>query len=93
MSGAVSLLANATVTGAGVTWPGGTGVFTAAGTFGGTIVALEVLGPDGATWLNAGSDGTLTAAGMCAFDLPQGQIRASITGGTPAGIYALAAKV
>jgi hypothetical protein len=62
MSGAVSLLANATVTGAGVTWPGGTGVFTAAGTFGGTIVALEVLGPDGATWLNAGSDGTLTAA-------------------------------
>jgi hypothetical protein len=93
MSGAVTLLSNASATGAGVTWPGGTGVFTVAGTIGGATVALEVLGPDGATWLNAGSDGTLTAAGMCAFDLPQGQIRASVTGGTPSGVYARATEV
>jgi len=92
MSGSVILLANASATGNGVTWPGGDGEFVVAGTFGGATVALEVLGPDGTTWINAGSDGTLTAAGVCAFSLAQGQIRASVTGGTPSGIYATAAR-
>lgn len=93
MSGSVTLLANASATGSGVVWPGGEGMFVVAGTFGGATVALEVLGPDNATWINAGADGTLTAAGVCAFSLPQGQIRASVTGGTPSGLYACAARI
>lgn len=93
LGSSVDLLVNASATGATVQWQGGRGVFTAAGTFGGATVSLEFLGPDTATWIAMGTDTTLTAAGGGLFDFPQGQIRASVTGGTPSGIYAHAARV
>lgn len=92
---------NAAAIGAAAGWNGGRGVLTVAGAFGGTSVTLEYLGPDGATWLPVrvlapdGSQTTvaLVGAGMFAFDLPPGQIRARANGGAPAGLYALAARV
>jgi hypothetical protein len=81
-----TLLSNATATGAAATWGGGAGVFIVVGTFTGATVALETLGPDGATWV--ASQAGLTANGVQRFVLPPGQIRASVTGGTPSGLYA-----
>lgn len=87
------LLSNASATGSAVVWDGGTGVFSAAGTFSGATVTLQFMGPDGATWIAAGVDTTLTTAGAGGFILPPGRIRAEITGGPPSGMYAQADKV
>ena len=84
----LNLLIRASSTGDAYLWPGGTGMFSAAGTFGGATVKLQFLGPDGATWIDAGLETTLTAAGGALFDLPQCQIRAAVSGGTPSGLYA-----
>lgn len=89
----VELLSNASATGSSQIWYGGRGTFVAAGTFSGATVKLQLLGPDGSTWIDAGEFTTLTAAGAGNFDLPQGQIRAAVTGGPPSGMYAVAVTV
>lgn len=80
------LLDNASATGNPVRWNGGRGVFSAVGTFGGGSVTLQYLGPDGSTWITAAT--ALTAAGLVAFELPPGQIRAAVV--TATGVYARA---
>jgi hypothetical protein len=80
------LLSNASATGTGTTWGGGRGVFSLAGTVGGATITLQYLGPDGTTWLTGAT--ALTAIGLIAFELPPGQIRAAVSGGAPAGLYA-----
>ena len=85
-----TLLDNASATGSAVTWGGGTGVFMLAGTVGGATVTLQVLGPDGVTWLPAPNSTALTAVGCAFFVLPPGSIRADVSGGTPSGLYASA---
>lgn len=100
-SAGVSLIFNAAATGTWVAWPGGQGVAAFAGTFGGTTATLEYLGPDGATPIpvaamsDAGVQTTvaLTAAGTIGFILPPGQIRATLTGGTPSAFFARADRV
>lgn len=90
-NGAFDLLSNASATGSAVRWPGGEGTFTVVGTFGGTTVALQYLGPDGTTWIGVdATDASFTAAGMCGFVLAPGQIRAAVTGGSPSALYAKA---
>jgi len=93
MTDASALIENGSATSPSVHWGGGRGVFSAAGTFSSATVSLQVLGPDGATWLDAGVDTTLTAAGLGVFDLPDCYIRASVSGGSPSGLYARAARV
>lgn len=88
----VDLLNNASATGAEIIWPGGRGLFAADGTFGGGTVKLQFFGPAG-NWLDAGTYTTLTAAGGGNFDLPQGLIRAAVSGGTPSGLYAYACVI
>lgn len=88
----VDLLTNASTTGDSFIWPGGRGLFAADGTFGGATVKLQFLGPAN-NWIDAGNYTTLIAAGGGVFDLPQGQIRANITGGTPSGLFAYACTV
>lgn len=89
----LELLINASATGSAIFWPGGTGTFSVAGTFGGATVTLQFLGPDGSTWIAAGSDTTLTAAGGGNFTLASGNIRVSVSGGSPSGLYATAKVV
>lgn len=93
ITASVELLKNAAATGAGFAWPGGRGVFSAAGTIGGATISLQFLGPDGSTWIDAGAGTTLLAAGAGVFELPPCQIRAAVTGGAPAALYAQAARV
>jgi hypothetical protein len=83
----LDLLANASATGASMTWRGGKGSFLVRAASYGTVT-LQFLGPDGTTWIAAGSDTTLTADGGGNFELPPGQIRAAISGAT--GVYAKA---
>lgn len=89
----MQLLENAAATGDAAQWGGGMGVFTAAGTFSGATVTLQYLNADGSTWSAMGSDTTLTSAGGGMFVYPPGQIRASISGGPPSGMYAQAEQV
>lgn len=94
MAERIILLDNAGATGTAKQWPGGAGVFTVTGTFGGATVKLQQLGPDGTTWLDiSGGDATLTAPGQGGFVLPEGRIRASVSGGTPSGLDAVANEV
>lgn len=100
-SAGTTLLFNAAATGQYVRWEGGYGVATFAGTFGGTSATVEYLGPDNATGIpvaamsDAGVQTTvaLTAAGTIGFMLPPGRIRAVLTGGTPAAMFAQADRV
>lgn len=89
----VELLTAASSTGAGRTWNGGAGAFMVAGTLGGATVSLQVLGPDGATWIAVGDEASFDSAGICGFSLPPGQIRAAVSGGSPSGLYASAATL
>lgn len=86
-----TLLSNASATGTAVQWPGGKGAFMLAGTVSGATVTLQILGPDGATWLTGAT--ALTAVGISVFDLPCGQIRALVASGTPSGLYAVALPI
>lgn len=64
---------------------GGDYCFAAAGTFGGSTVGLDMLGPDGATWIavrDISGPIALTAAGAVIVSLPAGAYRASISGGS-----------
>jgi hypothetical protein len=88
------LLSNASATGgsASIGRPGRY-VVSVAGTFGGATVALQMLGPDGSTWLGLGTDATFTAAGVAALQLPTGVYRMAVTGGAPSGLYANLSRV
>lgn len=87
-----NLLNNASATGEAVTNSGGTYVITADGTFGGTTLQLQLLSPDGTSWISVAS-GTFTAEGSFVCDLPAGSIRMLVTGGTPSALYADAKKI
>jgi hypothetical protein len=88
MVGRLDLLSDEAATGASKIWPGGTGKFAAEGTFDGATVSLQHKLPNG-TWADAGPYTTLTAAGAGLFELPAGEIRAAVTGGSsPDALYA-----
>lgn len=84
----IPLIVNGSATSAQKTWDGGDGEFEVTGTFGGATVSLQVVGPDGSTLLDVGADTTLTAAGGGAFRLGPGLIQATVSGGSPSGLYA-----
>lgn len=87
-----NLLTNASATGEGIAVGGGAYVISADGTFGGTTLQLQLLSPDGASWL-AIANATFTAEGSLVVDLPDGVIRMAVTGGTPSALYAHAGLV
>jgi hypothetical protein len=93
MSLDVVLLSNEAATGTARQWPGGSGTFFCVGTFSGATVSLEVLMPDGSTWLALGSSTTITAAAIVPITtLAPCQIRCSVASGSPAGLYATAVR-
>lgn len=91
----VKLLDNAAATGDAVQWPGGRGVFSVSATdFDGNTISLQAILPDGATYLNTGTNTTLTANGFGGFDLPPCKIKAAVTGaGTTVAANATVARV
>lgn len=82
----ITLLSAASATGSAVNVQlGGSYVFDAAGTFGGTTVGLQMLGPDGSTWIDIEDEGgaiALTSAGAVYLSIPAGSYRVTITGGS-----------
>jgi alpha-D-ribose 1-methylphosphonate 5-phosphate C-P lyase len=82
------LLANATATGPSMYFGGGSCLFMFVPGTGGATVTLQILGPDGTTWIPiTGASGTTAAA--VSLSLPSGNYRVAVTGGTtPAGIHA-----
>ena len=87
------LLSNGSTTGGWIEWAGGTGIMTVAGTFGGSTITLEMLGPDGSTALTVGDDTTFTTAGAAGFILPACRVRAAVSGGGASGLYAEAHRL
>jgi hypothetical protein len=69
-----------------VGWQGGRGALVITASAYGTTVSFQLLGPDGATWitLNGSTIGTNSAT---AYDVPAGQVRLHITGGTTTALY------
>jgi hypothetical protein len=69
---------------------GGDYVWSVQGTFGGASVQLQSLGPDGATYQNIGAAKTApdTNGGTGVGLGSNATVRATVTGGTPSGIYA-----
>lgn len=68
-----------------VAWPGGKAALVTNATAYGTTVQLQVQGPN-AAWIALGT--TIAADAVTAFDLPAGQYRMNISGGTTTALYA-----
>lgn len=87
------LASNASATGNAVVIRGGEYIFLAEGTVGGSTVSLQVQTPNG-TWVDVQIfSGSLVKTTTLPFaqtqvDLPAGNVRVALTGGTPSGIYA-----
>lgn len=84
----IDLISNAGATGAAKSCAlGGRYLMALAGTVGGATVTVEILGPNGATYLTV--DGaSLTAVGTKVIFLPWGAtVRGAVAGGTPSGLY------
>lgn len=79
-----TLLSNGSATGGWVVHKGGKSTLLIMGTLA-TTTKLQVKGQDGSTAVDVA---TLTVAGITTYDLPQGEYRISLSGGSPAGIYA-----
>lgn len=79
----LNLLSAASATGASFSLSvSGRYCFSAAGTFDGGTVSLQMLGPDGSTWFDVGDEATMTSVGAGIAELPSGDYRAGITGGS-----------
>lgn len=89
-SKSVVLLENGSATGEWVAIPkAGRYVFTVAGTFGGTSAALQLRGLDAAQTPITLTNGTFTAAGAVALDVPvNAEFRVVLTGGAPSAMFA-----
>lgn len=70
---------------AALAWPGGRGVFTAWGTFGGGTLKLQQSPDDGTTWIDVDRSGdtfvTFTVNGEGGFELGECTLRVSLSGG------------
>lgn len=84
----LTLLSNASETGLPATVDcGGLFLLSGVGTFGGATASVQILGPDGATYIDL-PGATLTAAGAVTFFLPDNAvIKGALTGGAPSAIY------
>lgn len=84
-----NLLSNASTTGEAIgIGKGGAFAVVGDGTFGGATLQLQLLSPDGSSWISI-TDATLTAEGAFVVDLPDGAtIRMLVSGGAPSALYA-----
>lgn len=89
------LLQNAAATGAAFDCPGGLcAVVCVATAFNGATIKLQMLAPDGATWLDVSAAQTNFAAnGNGLVYLPPCQVRATVTGGPPTAAWMTISRV
>lgn len=80
---------SATGNGTSVPFPGGRSVLVVMGTLA-TTSKLQMLGPDESTWLDVA---TISASGPTSYDLPPGNYRFNLSGGSPSGVYAYLNKI
>ena len=93
LNAAIALVINSGVVAGPVFWPGGVGTFTAVSSgWAGGSVTLQYLGPDGATWITAGTNTTCTANCNGVAYLPATQIKVVVSG-SPTALYANIAQV
>jgi hypothetical protein len=59
----------------------------------GATLTLNMVGPDGVTLVPAGAATTLTGNGNGVAYLPPGLVTATLSGGTPTGLYVSIARV
>lgn len=85
--GPYALLTNASASGSAVgPINGGSYEWCTTGTFGGASLQLQALGPDGTTYINVGS--AVTSAGCTGVVLGRNaQVKVTVTGGTPSGLF------
>lgn len=80
-----------------VGWPGGRGLLTVEGTFGASTLTFEHQSKQTSNWITAisptGAAISMTAGGDALFELPDCQVRITMTGGAPTGIYATISRV
>lgn len=81
-----------TATGAAIECPGGICTMVVVATWSGGTVKLQMLGPDGTTWVDAGTNTTFTANGNGVAYLSPCMIRGFISG-SPTGVFASIARV
>lgn len=87
----VKLIENDVAAAASYDWQGGQGMFTAeAGAWNAGTVRLQTQTLNG-TWVDVGTDTTMSANGAAGFSLPAGKIRPLIAGAT--GVYAYAVGI
>jgi len=90
----IRLLDNVTGAGNGSAkrWDGGKGSFIIQGTFGGTTAELQFQTPEGVWIAVSSATSTIGANAHAEFEIPKGQLRAVLTGGTPSVMFADAVR-
>ena len=69
-------------------WPGGVGQMVGAGTWGGGTLKLQMSPDAGTTWVDIGGSASITADGVCNFELNSCDVRLVLTGSTGANLNA-----
>ncbi len=87
-----TLLSNGSATGSAVQIPGGEYIFMADGTPAGATAALQVQMPNGnwatvTVFTNSPVQSTTLPYSQTGIDLPAGNVRIALTGGSPTGVY------
>lgn len=82
----------ATAPTAGRAFPAGRYCWVVDGTFSGATISLEMLSPDGSSWIAISGSG-FTAEGAVIVDLPASKYRGAVAGGPPSNIYAALRRV
>lgn len=73
------------------TCPGGRMVLAVVGTFGASSSQLQMLGPDGTTFINVGT--AVTSAGQQVVELAPCEVQLVVSGGTANAVSAALARV
>lgn len=66
-------------------WEGGAGAIVAVGASFPTTCRVQLLGPDGSSWINVGT--AISANVVEAVELPAGTYRLNVSGGTATDLY------
>ena len=87
-----SLVGSTAAATSGFNWQGGKSVLALSATAYGSVVYLQMLGPDGVTWISINAS-TYSANQVTAYDLPRGQYKIINGASSSVNIFATLASV